>query len=228
MILDILRASSTMTCALNSGAETVIPCEEVEEARQLAEKLRAAGEQVLLGGERRGIQIEGFDLDNSPARYPAEVVAGKKIVFTTSNGTRALKRAIQAHRILIGSFLNLTALVRTLSQCEGVIYLVCAGTDGVVTGEDCLCAGAIAAELLSQNDSELILDDSTRIVVDHYQTQIQQAGGLLQAVRASLGGRNLIRRGFEEDIQLCSDRDRYSVVPEYCHDSGKIMLTSAD
>jgi 2-phosphosulfolactate phosphatase len=227
VILDILRASSTITYALNSGASAVIPCEEIEEAQQIAAELRhSEGNQVLLGGERQGVMIEGFDLDNSPARYPAEIVAGKSIVFTTSNGTRALKHAKQARRILIGSFMCLDAVVNELSHTEGVIYLVCAGTDGSVTGEDCLCAGAIAAELQNLTDQELVMDDSTRIVVDHYRSQIQNEDGVLLAIRASLGGRNLIRRGFEDDIRLCSQRGLVSVVPEYHHQSGTITLAS--
>lgn len=225
VILDILRASSTITYALNSGAKAIIPCEEVEEARQIANDIRQSeGDQVLLGGEREGVMIEGFDLDNSPARYPAEIVNGKNIVFTTSNGTRALKRALQARRILIGSLLNLDAIVKRLNDLDGVIYLVCAGTDGVVTGEDCLCAGAIAVELQKLNDQALIMDDSTRIVADYYRTQMSIKNGILAAMSASIGGRNLIQRGFKDDIQLCSQRSMISVCPEYHHQSGKISL----
>ncbi len=227
VILDILRASSTMTYALNSGARAVIPCETVEEARQIAEEIQQSeGDRILLGGERKGVLIEGFDLDNSPARYSAEIVAGKNIIFTTSNGTRALKHALQASRILIGSLINLDAIVKALSISEGIIYLVCAGTDGSVTGEDCLCAGAIAAELQNLADQELVMDDSTRIVVDYYQSQDSVENWLLSAVRASLGGRKLIRRGFEEDIRLCSQRGLITAVPEYDHESGKISLTT--
>ncbi|WP_339731822.1 2-phosphosulfolactate phosphatase [uncultured Gimesia sp.] len=227
VILDILRASSTISYALHSGATAVIPCEEIEEAQQVAEKLKQVhGDQVLLGGERMGYKIEGFDLDNSPACYPSETVSGKQIVFTTSNGTRALKHALQARRILIGSFMCLDAVVNELKKSDGVIYLVCAGTDGSVTGEDCLCAGAIAAELQDQIDQEMVLDDSTRIVVDHYRSQIQNEEGVLLAIRASLGGRNLIRRGFEDDIRLCSERGLISMVPEYDHQSGTITFAS--
>lgn len=227
VILDILRASSTIAYALNSGAKAVVPCQEVEEAHQIAERLRQSeGDQVLLGGERLGVMIEGFDLDNSPARYPAKIVDGKSIVFTTSNGTKALKRALQAERILIGSFVNLDAIVKELSRVDGIIYLVCAGTDGSVTGEDCLCAGGIAAELQNIADQELALDDSTRIVADYYRSQASKEDGVLSAMRASIGGRNLIRRGFESDIQLCSEQGLVSAVPEYNHASGKITLLS--
>ncbi|QDU09366.1 2-phosphosulfolactate phosphatase [Gimesia aquarii] len=225
VILDILRASSTIAYALNSGAKSVVPCQEVEEAHLVAEKLKKSeGAQVLLGGERLGVMIEGFDLDNSPARYPAEVVDGKSIVFTTSNGTRALKRAFQAKRILIGSFLNLDALVKELSILDGIICLVCAGTDGSVTGEDCLCAGAIAVELQNLSGQALALDDSTRIVADYYRLQTSKEDGILSAMRASIGGQNLIQRGFETDIQLCSQRGLISAVPEFKQASGEITL----
>lgn len=229
VILDILRASSTICTALDAGAIAVTPCEEVEEALAIAEKLRAASEDhssVLLGGERKGVLIEGFDLDNSPARYAAETVSGKQIIFTTSNGTRALKHALQARRILIGSFVCLDAVVNELKNEAGVVSLVCAGTDGAVTGEDCLCAGAIAAELLDQVDPDLVLDDSTRMAVDYYRTQVYQKTGLLAAMRASQGGRNLIQRGFEEDIQICSQRSVISTVPEYQHELGMITLAA--
>lgn len=225
VILDILRASSTIAYALNSGAKSVIPCESVEEARQIATEIKQKeGESPLLGGERQGVMIEGFDLDNSPARYPAEIVAGKNIVFTTSNGTRALKHAFQASRILIGSLINLDAIVTALSLSEGIVYLVCAGTDGSVTGEDCLCAGAIAAGLLKLTEQELVMDDSTRMVLDFFLSQDSDENGMLSAMRASLGGRNLIRRGFEEDIRLCSQRGLISKVPEYNHQFGKITF----
>ncbi|MFK7776545.1 MAG: 2-phosphosulfolactate phosphatase [Gimesia sp.] len=227
VILDILRASSTITYALNSGAKSVIPCETVEEAHQIAEELKQTeGDQILLGGERKGVLIEGFDLDNSPTRYSAETVAGKNIIFTSSNGTRALKHAIQAKQILIGALINLDAIVKALSKSDGIIYLVCAGTDGNVTGEDCLCAGAIAEELQKLIGQELVMDDSTRMAMVYYHSQVSVGNGLLSGVLASLGGRNLIRRGFEEDIRLCSQRGLISAVPEYDHQSGKITLKS--
>lgn len=228
VILDILRASSTITYALNAGAKAVIPCEEIQEAQQIAQEIKQSeGDHVLLGGEREGVMIEGFDLDNSPARYHTETVTGKDIVFTTSNGTRALKRALQARQILIGSFMNLDAIVKLLSSSDGVIYLVCAGTDGVVTGEDCLCAGAIAVELQKQSDEDFVMDDSTRIVAEFYNCiQNQKGNGILSEMLASIGGQNLIQRGFEEDIRICSQRSNISVVPEYNHETGKINLLS--
>src|SRR5690349_17308087 len=105
VILDILRASTTIIHALAHGAECVIPTEEIDEALRIKSSLPAG--TVLLGGERDGLLIPGFDLDNNPFAYPKETVAGKTLVFTTTNGTRALKRALQADRILIGAFVNL-------------------------------------------------------------------------------------------------------------------------
>ena len=100
VILDILRASTTITHALAHGAKAVIPAGEVDEARRIAVDYPKGS--VLLGGEREGVLIEGFDLDNNPFAYTPEAVAGMTIVFTTSNGTKALLRADKADRILRG------------------------------------------------------------------------------------------------------------------------------
>ena len=125
VVIDTLRASTTIVAALANGATRVIPCGDVATARQIAGHLPAG--TALLGGERKGVRIEGFDLDNSPAAYTAERVQGKTIVFTTTNGTAALLRSQKADRVLIGSFVNRDAVVRVLAADERPAYLVCAG-----------------------------------------------------------------------------------------------------
>src|SRR5262245_39532454 len=101
VVIDVLRATTTIVQALATGAKEIVPLQEVDEARRLAEKL---GEGAILGGERGGVLIPGFDLGNSPAEYTAAKVAGKTVVFTTTNGTRALQRCKMAERVLIGAF----------------------------------------------------------------------------------------------------------------------------
>lgn len=128
VILDILRASTTIVHALAHGAARVIPTGEIAEARRVAGGLPVGS--VLLGGEREGLQIEGFDLDNSPFAYTPELVKGRTIVFTTTNGTRALLRSDRADRVLIGSFVNLQAVVDDLAQEDRPVHLVCAGDKG--------------------------------------------------------------------------------------------------
>jgi 2-phosphosulfolactate phosphatase len=107
VVIDVLRASTTIAHALAAGAEGVYPCEEVEEARHVA--AAHPRQPCILGGERGGRRIAGFDLDNSPAAYTPAAVAGKPVVFTTTNGTRALLQAATADRVLLAAFVNLSA-----------------------------------------------------------------------------------------------------------------------
>jgi 2-phosphosulfolactate phosphatase len=145
VIIDILRASSTMVTALCHGAAEVIPCLTIEDAW----RCRSAGpsDSVLLGGERGGLRIEGFELSNSPADYGRQTVAMKTIAFTTTNGTRALLRSVEAAHVVVGCFLNLRCLAEWLRTQPLPIHLVCAGTDGQITGEDVLFAGAVVQAL---------------------------------------------------------------------------------
>src|SRR5262249_7524926 len=149
--------------ALAAGATSVVPCGEVDEARRLAAQARA--QTVLLGGERGGLRIPGFDLGNSPGEYTREVAAGKTLVFTTTTGTLALIRAKEASRVLIGALVNLGAVVELLAEEAGPVHLVCAGTEGRVTLEDVLCAGAIAHWFNLAADDVDPGDDSTQLAL---------------------------------------------------------------
>ncbi|MFN0018061.1 MAG: 2-phosphosulfolactate phosphatase [Pirellulaceae bacterium] len=226
VVIDVLRATTTIIHALAAGAKEVIPLLEVEEARQLAAKL---GGQAVLGGERRGQRIEGFDLGNSPLEYTPAAVGGKTLVFTTTNGTRAMLRCQQARRILIAGFVNFSAVCRELAD-EEQIDIVCAGTDSHVTREDTLLAGAIVVECgASFHDSPIPevgtglfrrnapLNDQAEIAADAWRTAVGTLSGrdpLAAALRESRGGRNLIEIGQENDIDLAAQIDRFDIVPE--------------
>lgn len=224
VIIDVLRASTTITHALAHGARRVIPCGEVDEARQIARTAPAGS--VLLGGERDGLLIDGFDLDNNPFAYTADVVAGKTIVFTTSNGTRALLRAAAADRVLIGSFVNLQAVVNVLADDPRPIHLVCAGTMGRITAEDTLCAGAIVDRLLHATDETQAgwTDDQLRMALNFYRRESATDETFRQAMRSSYGGRNCLRLGFEDQIDRASTRDLFDLVPEYDQEKNEIQL----
>ena len=146
VVVDVLRATTVMVHALASGVEAIIPCLEIAEAREAAAKLGPG--RAILGGERQGMPIEGFDFGNSPASYTPEVCRGKTLVMTTTNGTRAIHASREADRVLIGAFANLKATLRVCrsSYDAGMpIHVVCAGTDGLVSLEDTLLAGAIVS-----------------------------------------------------------------------------------
>jgi 2-phosphosulfolactate phosphatase len=221
VVIDLLRGSTTIIHALAAGAEAVIACGEVEEARRIAANLSASG-PVLLGGERGGRLIEGFDLDNSPLAYTPGRVAGRTVVFTTTNGTRALAQCREADRVLVGAFANAGALVAMLASDERPVHLVCAGTDGEITGEDCLCAGALAGLLLEHDGGAYGANDAVRIAMDFYAMHSTNERKVWAAVSAGRGGRNLRELGFEADIDCAVERDVCEVVPEYDPRTGRI------
>lgn len=210
IMIDALRASVTISAALAAGAVRVIPTLTVEDA----ERLRGRGR--LLGGERGGVLIPGFDLDNSPRAYAPERVRGREVVFTTANGTAALLHAGQAHEVLIGAVTNVSAIVARVAHEPRAVHIVCAGTRGEVSMDDCLAAGLIAERLIALG-RQVVSDDSTRMCVGLAKLAAAHPGGLgagvLQLMSESRGGRGLTRLGFEEDLKLCSTIDAVPVVP---------------
>lgn len=210
VVIDVLRATTTIVHALAAGATEVAPFRDVEDAKRLAEELR---ERVVLGGERGGVPIPGFDLGNSPAEYTRDRVGGKTVVFTTTNGTRALERCTFARRVLIGAFANFSAVCRELIG-DREIAIVCAGTDGHVTREDTLLAGAIVTDLVQEKPSPL--NDQALLTADAWQTAVRLMTDrpLGMMLRDSRGGRNLIDTGQENDIDLAAQIDKFDIVPE--------------
>lgn len=243
VIIDILRASSTMITALQNGATRVIPCGTTEEAFRLREQ--SPNESIILGGERGGVKIQGFDYGNSPAEYSTAAVAGRTVVFTTTNGTKAILKASPAATILIGAFLNRAVIADRLLQERRDTHLICAGTDGIVTGEDVLFAGAIVDELIANDASESevsrrwVLNDSAVMAWSLWRKKVADVaqGGtdpadqhgavcefLALAMRDTQGGRNLVSLGYDSDIGLCSQLDQFRIIPKL--DRQKNCLTA--
>jgi len=213
VVIDVLRATTTISYALAAGAERVIPCGEIDEARRIAAGLPAGS--ALLGGERMGLRIEGFDLGNTPTEYTADVVGGRTVVFTTTNGTRALLRAQEARRVVTASFANLNAVVGWLANEAGPIHILCAGTDGRVTLEDVLCAGTIVRGLIAADPShDETCDDAGLLALSLSENQGRDYDSVLQILRGSLGGQNLIENGLDADIETAARWDVSPLVPE--------------
>lgn len=221
VIVDILRASTTITHALANGAKEVVPLQTVEEAFEFRKS--RVGDRIVLGGERGGIKVEGFDYGNSPRDYVSAHVAGKSVGFTTTNGTRALLRSQRADEILVGCFSNFSTVVSRLLKSERPIHIVCAGTDGCITGEDVLFAGAIVKEL---SDSDVVLNDEARIATDFWNGQVAEADSerIEYAMRQAQGGRNLIKLGYDADIALAAAVDSVPVLGGFRN--GRIGLIS--
>lgn len=211
VIVDILRASTTIIHALANDAAGVVPCGAVDEAFAVRESSVAGS--CLLGGERGGIKIDGFDLSNSPDDYAASVVQGKMIGFTTTNGTKALLRSELADEILIGAFVNFAAVLWRIRQQQKTIHIVCAGTDGVITGEDVLFAGALVAAL-ETGDVDYEMNDAAVIAANHWRQECGEltAARIEPALRRAQGGRNLIRLSYEKDIATASLVDSIPVI----------------
>lgn len=226
VVIDVLRASTTITAALFAGAESVIPCGDIEEAKRAAANLPAGSS--LLGGERGGVKIPDFDVGNSPREYTPEQTGGRTIVFTTTNGTRALKRCEQAERIVIGSFANLKAVVESIGQSSQPVHLVCAGTDGAVSADDVLCAGAMVAGLEPFFGPEVLKEnDAGRIAFEFFAGPSQSDEALLEALRESRGGRNLLDLGYDADIEWAAKRNRFDLVPEFDPKTGRITVAAS-
>lgn len=221
VVIDVLRATTTITCALAAGATKVIPCLEVADAQAAAAALPAGS--AVLGGERDGLRIEGFDLGNSPGEYTPQSVGGRTLVFTTTNGTRAMMHCRQANTVLLGSFVNFLAVGRELSTTQEPIHLLCAGTQGRITREDAALAGAlvylletIAPDHFELNDQAALVRETGRQIAGTAMATGDQELAIAK-VRSVLwesqGGRNLRAIGLAADIDAAAQIDAFNFVP---------------
>lgn len=213
VVIDVLRASSTMIEALHNGARAIFPVATAEDAATLTQSL--GRDSALLCGERNGLPIEGFDLGNAPAEFTRDRVADRSLIMTTTNGTRAfLKAAEQSNasdgvdRILAGSFLNLGAVVERLRGTDGTVALLCAGREGRFALEDAHCAGAIIRGLESAGEA-LELNDAA-VVARRLATE---AGELVGTLEATAAGRHLAGIDRAEDVAFCARIDRSDRIP---------------
>jgi 2-phosphosulfolactate phosphatase len=210
VVLDVLRATSTMTEAIANGARSIIPVATVDEAVRLGQNLDRAA--TLLCGERQSQRIEGFDLGNSPAEFNAETVGGKVLVMRTTNGTVALLAATTARRVLVGSLLNLGAVARAVADDEGDCVILCAGRENQFALEDAVCAGLLALRIRERVGRRKIKsNDATSaalVLARRYGKAIPRM------MRATAAGRQLIEAGLTDDFAFCADVDRHGIVPE--------------
>jgi 2-phosphosulfolactate phosphatase len=200
IVIDVIRATSTICQALAAGYERVFCAAEVEEARALRETL---GEGVL-GGERHAVTIPGFDLGNSPREYVEP--AGSTLILSTTNGTRAVVAAARrCKRVYVASLLNLAAVVAAARDAGDDVLVVCAGVEGALALDDAFVAGRIV-ELLGWERTDAA-EVAARLVTTW--------GGPEDALRASKSGRNLRENAphLEEDIPFCSRESVLDVVP---------------
>ncbi|MBI4544085.1 MAG: 2-phosphosulfolactate phosphatase [Gemmatimonadetes bacterium] len=206
VVLDVLRATSTVVEALANGAAAVYPVRTVAAARRRAAEL---GDASLLCGERRCRPIPGFALGNSPGEFTPERVAGRALVLTTTNGTAALLAAATAARGVVASLLNLTAVADAVAGDDAVLIL-CAGRERRFAVEDALCAGALLLRLKLEHRRALELNDAGHAAAALAERQLRS---LPRALEASAAGRALAQAGLAADIAFCAAVDRHKIVP---------------
>ncbi len=221
VVLDVLRATSTMVTALGNGAKEIRLFPEPEDA--LAAKPQVAG-PVILGGERDCLKMPGFDIGNSPAEYVTEVIGGATILMNTTNGTRALLAARDARQVFVGSLLNVGATAEALLDQldQGDTLILCAGTNGQPAAEDIIGAGAILWQLLQKTYRvDLPFTDTAWIAYHAFSAARQRLGA---ALRLGRGGVNLIEAGLEDDIDLCATIDARPLVVEFQADPPRVFV----
>lgn len=211
VIIDVLRATSVITTALNNGAKEVIAAMEIDEALNLRK------DNTFLGGERKAKKIEGFDFANSPLEYTKEKVLGKTIVMTTTNGTVAINKSIGAYKIYIGCMLNGIEVAKRAVKAKRDIVIVCAGTGGKFSLDDFICGGKIISNIKAICDVNM--DDFAAAAFMAY---YNNKDNVKEYIKMASHYKYLISIGLKEDIDYCFEEDIIKIVPEYNH--GRITI----
>ena len=205
VVVDVVRATTTLVEALANGARAIYATASTEEAVKLAQSL--GRKDTLLCGERKGSKVPGFDLGNSPREFTRAAVGGKRLVMSTTNGTRALAKGQHSARLLTGAFTNLSAVARAVNGADRLVVL-CAGREGRFTLDDALCAGYLVRKV--QGERECVMNDASQAVAAW--------AGFREPTREFLettdGGRALVEIGLGEDLDVCAEIDRHDVVAE--------------
>lgn len=216
VVIDILRASSTIVNALQNEAKEIIPVTTVEFAVKVSGGM--FGGQTLVGGERNTRKVEGFALGNSPLEYVRDVVAGKTIILYTTNGSKAIVKSKFSENLFVCSFLNLAAIVNHLSELNKDFEILCAGKANTFSLEDTVCAGKLIAELEKLRD-DLELTDSAR-----GSAAINKVFGrnILKMLKESDHGKLLVENGFEDDLKFCSKLNYSHIIPYFTGNAIKL------
>lgn len=207
VVIDVLRASTSIAYALGHGAEKVIPTASIEAAKRLASTLDR--QATLLCGEREGKRINGFDLGNSPGEFAPDVVRGKTLIMTTTNGTESLVRLEGAREIVVCALANLSAVAEHV-RGEPELHVVCAGRVGRFSIEDTVCAGFLVARLREMGAPPSTSDDGAAAAERLYHLH---RSDLLRCLAESSHGRYLAEIGFGGDLEICARADALATAP---------------
>lgn len=214
LVIDILRATTTMVTALANGARAILPAETADDAMRMAQNLKS--DDLLLAGERNLARIDGFTLGNSPLEMTAEVVAGKQLIMTTTNGSVALAAVGLGNPVLIAAALNFTAVAQAANEAfedADEIVIVCAGREGMFALEDAYAAGRFVQSLIAgRGRNAVALSDgaiAARELVRRYGDKWRRA------ISASAAARTLKLAKLKADVDAATESDKYDIVPRY-------------
>lgn len=208
VLIDVLRASTTICRSLSCGAKAVIPVKKPGEAAEMRYKIGV--EDTVLGGERKGIKIENFTLGNSPLEYNEDAVSGKIVILTTSNGTQLYSRARHSKLVITCALVNISTVAARLAQTSDDVAILCAGEEGDFSIEDSLCGGMIIHKLRTEFNLELELNDAAALALLLYQNNSNCLAG---AIADGEHGRHLAEIGFADDVSFASQIDSIPVLP---------------
>lgn len=211
VVVDVLRATTVMVHALAAGCEAIIPCAEIEEARSAASGFPR--DRVVLGGERGGVPIEGFDLGNSPQDYNDATCRGKTVVMTTTNGTRAILACLEAERVGIAALINARKAAAWAASWNRPVHIVCSGTEGFISVEDAILAGELA-DRLGRDGGFTLENDEALIARSLYSDCVHKAREdripWSALVAQGRGGGNVRRLGLAADLEVAARREGHA------------------
>jgi 2-phosphosulfolactate phosphatase len=216
IVIDSLRATSTILTALYQGSKRVIPVETVGQALQYN-----GHENTVLIGERYCKKVNGFELGNSPLELSTIDLSGKTVVITSTNGTKAMQKVKKASHILVGSFLNMTHCIQQALSYKKDIVIICAGRRGQFAIEDGLTAGMMI-HYLRQNKAEIEISDISLMLENDYHSKQDL---LLQIIEQGATAKRLIQTAQEDDLHFCLQLDLYSITGVY-EEGGIVQLIS--
>jgi 2-phosphosulfolactate phosphatase len=208
VVIDVLRASTTVITALSNGAREVIPTPTVEAAAKIAGHL--AGDVTIRGGEQNGRTIDGFSIGNSPLEYVEERVRDRSIVYSTREGSPLFLKAKYAKHMLVCGFVNISAVAGFLKEHAADIEILCAGNNGRFAIEDAVCAGMLVHLLGEEADAQLALCDASIAAHSLYRTHYRN---LHRMLRQSESGKFLEGLGYLDDLRYCAGVDTVPVLP---------------
>lgn len=207
VIIDILRASSSIITGVNNGARKIIPVGDMNDAMKIATTMDA--KDYLLCGEKDGTKVEGYHLGNSPLEYTPEVIADKTLIFNTTNGTKAIKKANLANRTYIGGFLNQQSILNALEHHDDEVVLICSGWRGKLSLEDMLFAGSLINELSGGNVPETA-KDGAKVAFGLFE---KYRNDLTGAIKKSDHARRLEKIVPVDDVEFCCTINKFDVLP---------------